>query len=109
MEYIKVAQTTEIENGDKKKIDLGDTILLLVNIEGVYYAIDNRCPHMGGSLYDGVLEGSNIICPRHKTVFDIKTGKVVTNGKLAFIHLKVHDATSFDVKVEGTDIFVAYK
>lgn len=50
MEYIIIAQTNELANGDKKKIVYNNQEILLVNIEGTFYAIDNKCPHMGGSL-----------------------------------------------------------
>ena len=40
------------------------------------------------------------------TKFDVRTGKSVGNAKLAFISVKVGDATTFPVKVEGNDIFV---
>ena len=106
MEYIKVAQTTDLTAGSKKKISWQGKEILLANIEGAYYAIDNTCPHMGGSLYEGDLEGSHIICPRHGSIFDVKTGKVVQPGKLFFIKVKVHDIQSYPVKIEGTDIML---
>lgn len=106
MEYIKAAQTSEVPDGAKKRIALDDRILLLTNLHGQYYAIDNKCPHMGGSLFDGKLEGDRIICPKHGTTFDVKTGKVVQNGKIAFIRLNVSDVNAYPVKVEGTDILI---
>ena len=60
-----------------------DRAVLLVNIQNKYYAIDNKCPHMGGSLYDGQLDGNNIVCPRHGSVFDVRTGKAVKGAKIA--------------------------
>ena len=106
MEYIKIAQTGELKAGEKKKVTAGDIVLLLTNIGGTYYAVNNKCPHMGGSLYDGILEGETITCPWHGTVFDVKTGKVVKNGKIAFMNLKVKDDRAYPVKVEGDDILV---
>ena len=106
MEYIKITRTGELKNGEKKKVAAGDKVLLLTNIGGTYYAIDNKCPHMGGSLFDGKLEGDTITCPLHGTVFDVKTGKVVKNGKLAFLNLKVKDDRAYPVKIEGDDILV---
>jgi len=106
MEYIKIAQTGELKDGEKMKVTAGGKVLLLTNIGGTYYAIDNKCPHMGGSLYDGILEGGTITCPLHGTVFDVKTGKLVKNGKIAFINLKVKDDRAYPVKIEGTDILV---
>lgn len=106
MEYIKVAQTSDLAQGSKKTIRLEDKIILLVNIENNFYAIDNTCPHMGGSLYDGNLEENNIICPRHGSAFDVTTGKNVQNAKILFLKFKVADVLSYPVKVEGSDILI---
>jgi 3-phenylpropionate/trans-cinnamate dioxygenase ferredoxin subunit len=106
MEYVKVAQISELGVGSKKKISVEGKEILLTNIQNSYYAVDNTCPHMGGSLYDGNLEGSYISCPKHGSVFDVKTGKVVESGKLLFIKVKVHDIRSYPVKIEGSDIMI---
>lgn len=106
MEYIKTAQTTELTPGNKMKVMAGGKAILLVNLDGAYYAISNTCPHLGGSLVDGRLEGNRIICPRHGSTFDVTTGKAIHGGKLMLISFHVKDTVSYPVKVEGTDIFV---
>ena len=106
MKYVKVAQSTELKSGEKKKISLDGREILLVNINNSYYAIDNKCPHMGGSLVDGKLEGSNIVCPKHGSIFDVKTGKVTMSGKMFFINVKVKDLKSYPVKIEDSDILI---
>jgi 3-phenylpropionate/trans-cinnamate dioxygenase ferredoxin subunit len=106
MQYVKIALTDEVKDGEKKKVALDDKTLLLTKYQGTYYVIDNKCPHMGGSLYDGKLEGYRITCPRHGSVFDVRTGKVLQNGKLAFIKVRVGDDKAYPVKVEGSGIFV---
>ncbi|MDD3213950.1 MAG: Rieske 2Fe-2S domain-containing protein [Eubacteriales bacterium] len=106
MQYSKVAVTTDIPPGGRKKVMLKDRALLLTNIDGEYFAIDDRCPHMGGSLYEGKLEGDTVICPKHKTVFSVKTGKVLKNGSIAFIRLNVADTRAYTVKIEGSNILV---
>jgi len=110
MKYIKVAQTSELRAGEKKKISWEDKEILLTNIQNSYYAIDNTCPHMGGSLYDGKLNGNHITCPKHGSVFDVRTGKKVKSGKLLFINVKAHDIHSYPVKteetMEGTDLLL---
>lgn len=106
MRYIKIAQTADLKAGNKMKISLEGKEILLANIQDTYYAIDNTCPHMGGSLAEGRLEDSNIVCPRHGSVFDVKTGKAVKSGKLFLINVKVHDVHSYPVQVEGTDILL---
>ncbi len=106
MEYVKIDGAAQMSDGDKKKVDVSGKPVMLAKLGGAYYAIDNKCPHMGGSLSDGKLEGSNIVCPRHGSVFDVKTGKAVHGGKLAFIRFKVGDATAYPVKMSGVDVLV---
>jgi len=106
MVYQKVAVAGELKDGEKKKIVLEDKVLLLTKLNGTFYALDNKCPHMGGSLADGTLDGASIVCPRHGTAFDVRTGEVVKNGKLAFIPVKAGNARSYPVKVEGNDVLV---
>ena len=106
MKYVKIAQTTDLKIGEKKKIFVEGKEILLANIDGAYYSIDNKCPHMGGSLADGKLEGNNIVCPKHGSIFDVKTGKVSMRGKLFFIDVKVTDLKSYPVKIEDEDILI---
>jgi 3-phenylpropionate/trans-cinnamate dioxygenase ferredoxin subunit len=106
MEYIKIGQTTDIHDGDKRKVTVNGHDILLANVNNSYYAIDNTCPHMGGSLYEGQLNGSLVTCPRHGSVYDVTNGKVIQSGKLFFIKVKIGDVKSYPIKVEGTDIMV---
>lgn len=106
MEYIKVAETTSFSTKNKILVHLGKKEILLTKVGNDYYAIDNKCPHMGGSLYEGDLVGSEIICPKHHTRFDTRTGKVVDNGKVLFIKLGVKDTTSYPIKLEDNTILI---
>ena len=106
MQYVKLADVGEVKHGEKKKVQINDKTILLVNVGGLYYALDNRCPHMGGLLSGGDLEGVTLTCPRHGAKFDVRTGKSVGNAKLAFVSVKVGDATKYPIKVEGQEIFV---
>jgi 3-phenylpropionate/trans-cinnamate dioxygenase ferredoxin subunit len=106
MEYIKVAQTSDLIKDAKILIQWENKPILLVKSGDTYYAIDNTCPHLGGSLFEGNLEGNTIICPRHGSAFDVTTGKNVQNAKILFLKFKVGDAHSYPVKVDGTDIFI---
>ena len=107
MDFQKVAELDALKPGEKKSFPLSGKTVLLANVGGTIYALDNKCPHMGGSLVDGDLEDVTLTCPRHGAKFDVRTGKSVGNAKLAFIQMKVADAVSYPVKVEGNDILVA--
>ena len=106
MASIRVADIDRLADGQNMKALANGRELLLARIGGRYYAIDNKCPHMGGSLSDGVLEGNVITCPRHGAQFDVKTGQAVESAKLGFIKMGVKDVASYPVKVEGPDILV---
>src|SRR3990172_11413326 len=70
----------------------------LSKVAGVVYARDNRCPHEGGPLGDGELEGATIECPSHQWRFDVRTG--------AWAHDPSVRAKTYDVRVEHGLIFV---
>jgi Ferredoxin subunits of nitrite reductase and ring-hydroxylating dioxygenases len=106
MIYVNVAQTSDFSESEKKKITYEGIEILLAKIQDAYYAVDNKCPHMGGSLADGNLDGSHIICPRHGSIFDVTTGKAVGNGKMLFMKVKPNDLKTYAVKIENTNIMV---
>lgn len=104
MEYYKVGSINDLHPGEMKKTDVQGHEILLANVDGTYYAIDDKCPHMGASLSEGKLEGTHVICPRHGSVFDVTNGAFVEGGKLLMIRIKTHDVGSYPVKIEGADI-----
>jgi 3-phenylpropionate/trans-cinnamate dioxygenase ferredoxin subunit len=106
MRDVRVAATTEFAATTKKLVNVDGKAILLVRAGNAYYAIDNTCTHMGGSLYDGNLEGTQVTCPRHGSVFDVTTGKVVHPGTLLFMKVRVRDVRSYPVRVEGTDVML---
>ncbi|MBI4433076.1 MAG: nitrite reductase small subunit NirD [Candidatus Omnitrophica bacterium] len=94
----KVAKTSEIENSQGKTVQAGTVAIALFKADGQFYAIDNVCPHRGGPLGEGYLDGAEVTCPWHAWTFDVKTGecKNIPNVK----------QKSFPVKIEGDDILV---
>jgi 3-phenylpropionate/trans-cinnamate dioxygenase ferredoxin component len=106
MEYIRVADITELTANKMIMVVVGGKEVLLANVDGFYYAIANKCSHLGGSLVKGSLEGGIVTCPRHGARFDVKTGQAVGDAKIGFVKMKVKDEESYTVKVDGTDILV---
>jgi nitrite reductase/ring-hydroxylating ferredoxin subunit len=104
--FVKVAETSEIAVGKMKMVKVKEKDFLIVNVNGDYYAIGNKCTHAGGDLSKGSLEGSMVTCPKHKARFDVTTGKVVSGPKILFMHPKINDEPSYKVKVEGNDILL---
>ncbi len=106
MEFIRVADKAELPVNKMILVVVGGKEVLLANIDGSYYAIANKCTHLGGSLSKGSLEGSIVTCPRHGARFDVKTGQAIADAKIGFIKMGVKDEESYSIKVEGTDIYV---
>ncbi|MCX8191961.1 MAG: Rieske (2Fe-2S) protein [Nitrososphaerales archaeon] len=89
--YIKVAQAEEVPKNGMKLVKVNQLEVLLININGNFYAIDNRCPHMGYPLFFGRLDGRILRCGFHYADFDIESGKPlngVTERPLQKIRLK---------------------
>ncbi len=106
MGFQKVAEIQEFEKTEKKLIELDEKKILLTKVDGAYYAISNKCPHMGGSLYKGTLQNGIITCPRHGAKYDAKTGKGVGKPKILFVEFKMEDDRSYPVKVENGAILI---
>jgi nitrite reductase/ring-hydroxylating ferredoxin subunit len=104
--FLKVAETSEIPAGKMKMIKLEEKEILVVNVDGNYYAIANRCTHRGGDLSKGSLDGNIITCPVHGARFDVTTGKAISGPKILFFKSKTEDEPSFEVKIEGKDVML---
>ena len=96
---VRVAAVAEIPPGRAKACIVGGREIAVFNVEGAFYAIDNTCPHQGGPLAEGWLEGAIVTCPWHGWCFDVRTGRM-TLGELCSVD-------RFDVGVEGGSVFVA--
>ena len=84
-----VANVNELKPGTMKMVNIDGHEYLIARVEDKYYAADNRCPHMGGNLSQGKLEGTIVTCPRHGSQFDLKDGHVIrwTNWSQALVAL----------------------
>ena len=76
-QWITVAKASEIAPGQAKCVDVGKLPIALFNIDGTLYAIDDTCTHSGGPLSEGDLDGTEVTCPWHGAVFDLKTGEAL--------------------------------
>jgi 3-phenylpropionate/trans-cinnamate dioxygenase ferredoxin component len=70
----RLAATSEITPGRSKPFTLDGIEILVCNVDGSFYAIDDLCTHDGGPLDLGMLEGYCAVCPRHGATFDVRTG-----------------------------------
>ena len=106
MSFIEVTQVNNIPSGSMKVCSAGNKQLLVSNVDGKFYAIDNTCTHMGGDLSRGKLEVKAVTCPRHGAKFDVTSGECLSGPKLGIFKPKGKNTTSYQVKVEGNSIKV---
>jgi nitrite reductase/ring-hydroxylating ferredoxin subunit len=86
-DFVKVALASEIPPRSMKHVDIGEKEIALVNIDGQFYAIEERCGHMNAPMSMGQIRVSNgkkiISCPLHYATFDIITGQKLSEPVLS--------------------------
>ena len=74
-QHITVANIDQFISGQHRKIRTKGYEFALFNVDGIIYALANRCPHSRGPLAEGRLIGSTVTCPWHGAKFDVTTGQ----------------------------------
>jgi len=112
-EYTDVSKTTDIKDGEMKGVNVAGQGILIARVGEAYYAVSNRCPHMGAKLAEGTLEGRIVTCPRHGSQFDLSDGSVVRwtkwSGVIASVGKLIRSPKPiriYRIKVEGDKVLV---
>ena len=100
MDKILVGKTSDIPSGKMIMVSTDGKDILVTNVDGNYYAMDDTCTHAGASLSEGSLDGSTVTCPWHGSTWDCKTGKMIAFG------VQLKDLSSYKVMVESDNVFV---
>ena len=95
---IKVAAVADMSAGEGRVVEAGGKTFALYNVDGAYYALDNSCPHRGGPLGEGDLDGRVVTCPWHAWRWDVTTGANANNPAVTVARLPV--------SVEAGEVFV---
>ncbi|MGC2667720.1 MAG: non-heme iron oxygenase ferredoxin subunit [Candidatus Nitrosopolaris sp.] len=127
--FVEVAKADEIPAGKMKHIEVNSKEIMLVNLDGKFYALSDRCSHTNARLSLGTLNGKVVTCPLHGARFDITTGKKVkdpmeldlsklpepipeslqkifANSARIISIIKTYDQESYETKVEGDKVEV---
>jgi nitrite reductase (NADH) small subunit len=89
----------EIPIGQGRPFVVGDRrVAVFRSRTGTFFATDDRCPHKGGPLADGVLVGDQIVCPLHAFRFRAGSGECDQPGVCA--------VQTYPVEVNGNDVVV---
>jgi len=126
--FVEVANTSEIKQGKMNSVEVKGVDILIANVDGKFYAMDDRCGHMNALLSMGTLRGKIVVCPFHFAEFDVTTGQKIKDphsesfenldklpeemqkfliyAKKLVDPVKTYDMQTHEVKVEGDKIFI---
>ena len=93
-----VAKISEVPNFGKKVVSVSGREILLVNVKGTIYAVENECPHQGSPMSAAVVKDVYISCPRHGWRFSLTDGRCAEHPEYIL--------ATFPVQLNGDDILV---
>ena len=97
MARVSLGRTAEVPAGEGRVIEAGGKSIALFNVDGTYCAIANGCPHRGGPLGEGDLEGTVVACPWHGWRWEVTTGANANNPAVT--------VACFAVSVANEEVF----
>ena len=96
--FVTAAKLSRLTEGRGTIVWVEGTKIAIFLSGGEVFAIKNQCPHMGGDLGEGPLEGDIVRCPEHGWKFSIKTGKMPETEVVA--------VRTYEVKIDGDDVLI---
>ena len=112
-DFIELTPVEGFEPGTMRQVDLDGHEFLVARVGDEFFVTDARCPHLGGHLARGVLEGSIVTCPLHHSQYDLRDGAVKrwtdwTGVVLTVAELARHPrpVRAYESKVEGGSVWV---
>ena len=96
--YITVAQVNQVPPGTCRTVEVEGIFLALCNVDGTFHVVDNTCPHAGGPLGEGCMDGELVECPWHGWRFNVRTGERPENPEIR--------VACVEVRVQGTNVQV---
>ena len=103
-ELIEVFKKDELKDGTMKTVKVAGHDILIARTGDKYYAVDNRCPHMGGKLSQGKLNGTVVTCPLHGSQFDLRNGQVIRWTNLSGFMSRVSKIIKSPIPIATYDI-----
>ncbi|SDN83332.1 Rieske (2Fe-2S) protein [Pseudomonas jinjuensis] len=90
--------SADLPPGKSKAVDLDGQSVLLCNVAGEVFAVENRCTHQGAELEGGRIRNGMIACPLHGVLFDVRTG--CGKGPLGRVPLRTFAVQVVDGRIE---------
>lgn len=81
-EFKKICSFDELKENEGRRFFINNVEVAVFKVEGEVYALSNVCPHQQTAMiFDGFIENGCVVCPAHGWMFNLKTGKLPTQGK----------------------------
>ena len=98
MAFVKVGSAAALEPASVMEVMVGDMPYAICNVGGKVTALRGICPHRGGPLGQGAINGTNVVCPWHAWEWNCSTGENDMDA--------TKKVDTCEVKVEGDDILL---
>ena len=98
--WVRIAYCRDIPLREGRAVKVGNREIAIFNLGERFLAVENRCPHKGGPLADGIVSGSTVVCPLHAWKMSLETGEG-TGGPSASSCV-----ATFPVRVEGGTVLL---
>ncbi len=105
MVLVKACNKSDVPVGGLKFVNANGKDIVVANVEGRFYAMDNWCTHEQGNLSEGELNKNVLTCPEHGAQFDVSTGKVV-GGPDGGPPDTISPEKGYRVTIQGNDVMV---
>lgn len=99
--WVEAMPADELPAGSMKRVSVEGHTLLVANIDGRYYAVDDTCTHEDASLSSGSLKGELVKCPLHGSRFSVITGAVLDEPA-------EQDLRTYRVKIKDDVVYVEW-
>jgi nitrite reductase [NAD(P)H] small subunit len=98
-EWTRITKIENIPSREGRAVTVGGVEIAIFHLETRCLTIENKCPHKGGPLCDGIVSGTTVVCPLHGRRFDLESGMAVRASEPSCV-------ATFPTRVEDGIIFV---
>ena len=81
--FVSVGSIDDFPLGRGRQVSVGRRQIAIFRLDAGFFAIDNLCLHQAGPLCDGEVEDGAVTCPWHGWSYDLRTGILVQDGRVA--------------------------
>jgi len=97
--FFMAARVGDVSPGGMKRVDIGTRRILIANVGGQFFAVDDTCTHEDASLSSGALRGERVKCPLHGSRFNVRTGEVMEEPA-------TESLATYPVRIEADEIWI---